>query len=73
MHSAGFSVEKMHGSAWQFTPTKLDVERSISFHEPHPGDKLAVRVARRYGRRLNRAYGWDAASFMLAAKAGAVQ
>ena len=70
MGSAGFGVEKMYGSAWQFTPTSLDVERSISFHEPHPDSKLAWQVARRYGRRLNRAYGRDGASFALAEKAG---
>ena len=70
MSSAGFGVEKMYGSAWQFTPTNLDVERSISFHEPHPIGKLSWWVARRYGRRLNRAYGWDGASFALDEKVG---
>ena len=68
MSSTGFRVEKMQGSAWQFTPTVLDVERSISFHEPHPSSKLAFRIARRYARRLNRAYGWERQSFVLAEK-----
>ena len=36
MSSTGFVPEKLGRSVWQFTPTKLDVERSISFHEPHP-------------------------------------
>jgi hypothetical protein len=27
--STGFAAEKLHGSVWQFTPTKLDVETSI--------------------------------------------
>ncbi|KAJ5081186.1 hypothetical protein N7456_013424 [Penicillium angulare] len=57
MTSVGFAAIKLHGSTWQFEPTKLDVERNIQFHEPHPKGKLAFRVARNYGRRLNRAYG----------------
>lgn len=34
MCSTGFITEKLYGSVWQFTPTNLDVERSIQFHEP---------------------------------------
>lgn len=66
MVSTGFVPEKLYGSVWQFTPTRLDVERSIHFHEPHPHGKLPFRVARRYGRRLNRAYGWVGSMFALA-------
>jgi hypothetical protein len=65
MVSTGFVPEKLYGSVWQFTPTRLDVERSIHFHEPHPHGKLPFRVARRYGRRLNRAYGWVGSIFVL--------
>lgn len=65
MTSVGFLAEKMYGSAWQFTPTKLDVERSIQFHEPHPVAKLPYRVARRYGRRLHKTYGWHGGMFAL--------
>ncbi|TGO53824.1 hypothetical protein BCON_0117g00170 [Botryotinia convoluta] len=54
MTSTGFAAEKQYGSVWQFTPTKLDVERSIQFHEPHPSGKIAFRTARRMGRRLGR-------------------
>ncbi|KAH7124217.1 hypothetical protein EDB81DRAFT_812100 [Dactylonectria macrodidyma] len=68
MISAGFKVEKLYGSVWQFSPTNLDVERSIHFHEPHPKGKLAFEVARRYGRRLNRAYGWFGGMFVLKEK-----
>lgn len=63
MSSTGFVPEKLGGSIWQFTPTKLDVERSISFHEPHPHRKIPFVVARRFGRRLNRAYRWTGDTF----------
>ncbi|KAF2795446.1 hypothetical protein K505DRAFT_406918 [Melanomma pulvis-pyrius CBS 109.77] len=53
--AAGFSAEKLHGSAWQFTPRDLDVGRSILFHEPHPTSKILFTWARRFGRRLTRA------------------
>ncbi|PGH35131.1 hypothetical protein GX50_02053 [[Emmonsia] crescens] len=66
MVSAGFGPVKLYGSVWQFTPTKLDVSRSIQFHEPHPRNKIPFKVARRFGRRLNRAYGWHAGVFALA-------
>jgi hypothetical protein len=67
MASVGFSAEKLHGSAWNFTPQTLDVglDRSIQFHEPHPSSKIPFLWARRYGRRLGRAYGWDADVFRL--------
>ncbi|KAE8309788.1 hypothetical protein BDV41DRAFT_567103 [Aspergillus transmontanensis] len=54
----GFTAMKLYGSVWQFRPTRLDVERNILFHEPHPQGKLPFKTARRYGRRLSRAYGW---------------
>ncbi|KAK7703128.1 hypothetical protein SLS57_011071 [Botryosphaeria dothidea] len=66
MTSTGFTPEKLYGSVWQFSPTKLDVERSIQFHEPHPSGKIPFLVARRHGRRLNRAYGWHGGMFVLA-------
>lgn len=66
MASTGFQIEKLYGSVWQFTPTKLDVENSIHFHEPHPVGKIPFRMARRHGRRLNRTYGWTGNTFLLA-------
>ena len=66
MVATGFVPEKLYGSVWQFTPTKLDVKRSIHFHEPHPSGKIPYLVARRHGRRLNRAYGWTGDMFELA-------
>lgn len=63
--STGFQPQKLYASVWQFTPTNLDVERSINFHEPHPHNKIPFQIARRMGRRLNRAYGWHSAMFVL--------
>ncbi|KAJ4423897.1 hypothetical protein N0V82_001483 [Gnomoniopsis sp. IMI 355080] len=68
MHYVGFGVEKLGGSSWQFTPGSVLTERGyrgIQFHEPHPKAKLAFVVARRYGRRLARTYGWCAEMFRL--------
>lgn len=62
--STGFAAQKLYGSVWHFEPRTLDVERSIQFHEPHPKGKLSFYTARRYGRRLNRAYGWSGAMFV---------
>jgi hypothetical protein len=66
--SVGFSAEKLHGSAWNFTPRtpELGIERSIQFHEPHPSSKIPFFRARMYGRRLGRAYGWNIETFRLA-------
>ncbi|KAK5747464.1 hypothetical protein LTR17_000105 [Elasticomyces elasticus] len=69
MHTIGFMPEKLYGSVWQFQPIDLDVERNIQFHEPHPTPKLAYRIARRFGRRLERAYGWNGGMFELKARA----
>ncbi|KAF2821817.1 hypothetical protein CC86DRAFT_410896 [Ophiobolus disseminans] len=66
MVKAGFGAEKLQRSAWHFAPKDLDIERSIQFHEPHPGNKLPFTWARRYGRRLNQAFGWSRESFELA-------
>ncbi|ERS96720.1 hypothetical protein HMPREF1624_06929 [Sporothrix schenckii ATCC 58251] len=65
MTSTGFQAEKLYGSVWQFRLTALDIERSIQFHEPHPRGKMTYEVARRVGRRLNRAYGWVSDMFVL--------
>ena len=65
MAATGFAPERLYGSVWLFTPTKLDIERSIQFHEPHPHGKIPFTTARRHGRRLNRAYGWTRDMFTL--------
>lgn len=66
LSSVGFSVEKLDGSAWIFRPSHEAPERSIIFHEPHPSSKIPFRMARRYGRRLERAYGWTGETFVKA-------
>lgn len=65
MHCAGFSLEKLYGSIWQFTPGNgTDASlRSILFHQPHPHPKIPFHHARRHGRRLQRAYGWSYDTF----------
>lgn len=62
----GFAAEKLQGSAWQFTPGEsLDVDRGIHFHEPHPDSDIPYIMARRFGRRLERVYGWRSEMFRL--------
>ncbi|KAK3319886.1 hypothetical protein B0T19DRAFT_451324 [Cercophora scortea] len=63
LKATGFAAQKLYGSVWHFQPTTLDVERSIQFHEPHPRNKIPFLIARRHGRRLNRAYGWHGGMF----------
>ncbi|KAF7931988.1 uncharacterized protein EAE97_009009 [Botrytis byssoidea] len=64
MIEMGFAAQKLYGSVWQFTPAsketavKIGAEKSIQFHEPHPGVKIKFVVARRMGRRLMRSFGW---------------
>lgn len=65
MASTGFKYSAIGGSKRLFTPTILDVERGIQFHEPHPISKIPYTMARRFGRRLNRAYGWEGDMFVL--------
>ena len=68
MASAGFTNQKLNGSAWIFEPANDNFRRSIIFHEPHPVAKIRYRIARMFGRRLNRAYGWTAETFERARK-----
>jgi hypothetical protein len=64
LSSAGFAVEKQYGSAWMFTPPAESGQRNIIFHEPHPSNKIPFHLARRYGRRLERVYGWTSETFL---------
>ncbi|KAL8788644.1 MAG: hypothetical protein Q9213_001572 [Squamulea squamosa] len=63
MASVGFSIKKLDGSAWIFAPVGDAWKQSITFHEPHPGSKIPFLVARRFGRRLWRRYGWTIENF----------
>ncbi|KAK7718590.1 hypothetical protein SLS64_002547 [Diaporthe eres] len=70
MRSAGFEMEKLYGSVWQFKPQDENDggsgagTRSILFHEPHPHSKIPFWDARRHGRRLGRTYGWSGETFV---------
>ncbi|TGO46949.1 hypothetical protein BCON_0300g00090 [Botryotinia convoluta] len=67
MAAGGLNSEALYGSIWHFTPQEEHADklkRSIQFHQPHPG-KLSLRIARFFGRRLNRAFGWDIELFSL--------
>ncbi|KAF2083683.1 hypothetical protein K490DRAFT_51025 [Saccharata proteae CBS 121410] len=73
MSAAGFRAEKLWGSAWVFYKIeareqgrdgKRGQRKSIQFHEPHPGNKLAFWKCREYGRRLNRAFKWNEDTFV---------
>jgi hypothetical protein len=67
MARVGFSVEKLQGSAWQFNPNvEHGLKRSIQFHEPHPDSDIPYYMARRFGRRFKRVYGWSLETFRLA-------
>ncbi|KAJ6021356.1 hypothetical protein N7540_006860 [Penicillium herquei] len=62
MTSIGFSAIKLEGSIWKFQPINHGVERNIKFHEPH-SSKVLSKIARRFGRRLNRVYRWCSETF----------
>lgn len=72
----GFQAEKLYGSVWVFKPRedgkcKVDVSRSISFHEPkevRKGHKIPTNMVRTFGRRLKHAYGWEGGMFVCEAK-----
>jgi hypothetical protein len=63
-----FSARQLHGSAWEFTPRGYNMPegngRPIQFHEPHPDSSIPFLWARRFGRRLGRAYGLNGEMFM---------
>lgn len=65
MATAGFEPHKLYGSAWQFQSPAS----TMIFHEPHPNPKIPIWQARRMGRRLSRALGWDIGTFVLRDKA----
>lgn len=72
--SLGLIPEKLYGSVWIFKPLprghadlKVDVSRSIQFHEPKDvrrGGKIDVKMVRRLGGRLKRAFGWGGEGFV---------
>lgn len=72
MDEIGLQPEKLYGSVWVFKPggdgkCKVDVTRSISFHEPKEvrhGHKIPTNMVRTFGRRLKHAYGWRDGMFV---------
>ncbi|KAH7125050.1 hypothetical protein B0J13DRAFT_455046 [Dactylonectria estremocensis] len=65
MSSVGFGAQKLCGSVWHFSPVKSNYQGSIHFYELHLNSKLSFIIARRYSRRLTRAYGWTGEQFGL--------
>lgn len=69
MVKIGFAAQKLYGSVRKFSPVSKEGEentgadKSIQFHEPHPGVKISFNVARRMGRRLMRSFGWSSRMF----------
>ncbi|UNI16536.1 hypothetical protein JDV02_002963 [Purpureocillium takamizusanense] len=69
MTSTGlFTAEKLYGSVWQFQRVNASDQSRIQFHEPHPHGKIPFVLARRFGRRLNRHFGWVRGTFVLKEK-----
>lgn len=69
MTHIGFTAVKGYGSAWNFYPERIQVARSIQFHEPHPKVKIPYEVARGLGRRLTKNYQWNRETFVLRERA----
>jgi hypothetical protein len=71
MAGIDFGAEKLYGSVWQLRPrTTLNLRHGMRFHPhgSHPNTEIPYRIARRFGRRLNRAYGWTGDTFRLREK-----
>jgi hypothetical protein len=66
MKSVGFAPEAMGGSMWHSHPETVSVKHGIVLHSPHPAPNMPYQVARRHGRDLRRAYGWEGHMFSLA-------
>ncbi|KZV62138.1 hypothetical protein PENSPDRAFT_692773 [Peniophora sp. CONT] len=68
MRRIGFQVVQTAGSSVRFDPP-AKTARPISFHRPHPDAIIPHIMAKWYGARLSRVYGWTMSTFE--AKAGA--
>jgi hypothetical protein len=74
MNTIGLVPEKLYGSVWIFKPLPpgeglVDLKRSIQFHEPsnvRRGNKIDLKMVRRLGDRLKRAFGWNGDTFVCA-------
>lgn len=66
MRELGFGGQSMGGSIWHFTPgPKLQptLSHGIQFHSPHPRPKIALGVARSFGRHFRSVYSWTFQNF----------
>lgn len=63
MTHLGFSCIPVGGSAFRFTPERVDVNESISFHRPHPESEWSKIESSWIWGRLRRNYGWDVERF----------
>ncbi|KAI2471192.1 hypothetical protein F4781DRAFT_387648 [Annulohypoxylon bovei var. microspora] len=70
--SVGFTAEKLFLSGWVFTPRDESKVTHpflpIYFDEPYMGGEIHCLIARFYGRRLCRTFGWESDTFKLAAQ-----
>ncbi|KAI0602231.1 hypothetical protein F4775DRAFT_229365 [Biscogniauxia sp. FL1348] len=66
MTSIGFTAERRQGSSWHFMPSWLSTKKGISFHEPHPDNKIHYILARNLAHNLRERYGFSRDSFKLA-------
>jgi hypothetical protein len=65
VHPAAFAVQKLQGSAWDFSSlATFNVSTNIQFNAPHPENVMPLSLARRCGRRLWRRYGLDGTMFV---------
>ncbi|VDB83237.1 unnamed protein product [Peniophora sp. CBMAI 1063] len=67
MRRIGFQIVQTAGSSVRFDPP-AKTARPISFHRPHPDAIIPHVMAKWYGARLSRVYGWTMSTFE--AKAG---
>ncbi|VDB83236.1 unnamed protein product [Peniophora sp. CBMAI 1063] len=66
MRRIGFQVVQTAGSSVRFDPPARTA-RPISFHRPHPDAIIPPIMAKWYGARLSRVYGWSMSTFEIKA------
>ncbi|KZV62137.1 hypothetical protein PENSPDRAFT_758923 [Peniophora sp. CONT] len=66
MRRIGFQVVQTAGSSVRFDPP-AKTARPISFHRPHPDAVIPPIMAKWYGARLSRVYGWTMSTFEIKA------
>jgi hypothetical protein len=66
MRGIGFSIKRLQGSAWKFTPDMLKVRgnHAIQFHGPYQRKHFLIEIARNLGSRLTKTYSLNWGSFL---------